>query len=325
MRRSTVIILLLIMALAWTAPVYAQDGFSPEEQTALDEVSAALEALTNANTYTADVTQKVTQVISLEYSGQSLQMDQTMSSTGSLQFESKPDNQYDNQQAQMTQTVHSTTSGAQNDDRIIGPIDTQIIVTDDHIYLKVEPPEDLQAYYPVGWQDVTEGADAFPGMGMVNIDSMVSMDNIAGTEFTTNVLSAVRTVVVLEPETVGERTANHYRLGLDPQQALETVGAANMQQLLNADESPFDVPSFIDLLFNDDDTRYDVDFLIFADDQTLYSLSVHMMIDLAIPPGILIDQSLSDADMAFKQDVVQITQISGIDVPVSIQAPELDQ
>lgn len=325
MRRSTVIILLLIMALAWTAPVYAQEGFSPEEQTALDEVRAALETLTGADTYTADITQKTAQVIGVDYSGQSVLMDQTMATTGSLQFESKPDNQYDNQQVMMTQTVHSTMTGAQNDDRIIGPIDTQIIVVDDHIYLRVEPPEDLQAYYPSGWQDVTEGADAFPGMGMVNIDSMVSLGNVTGLEYADNVLSAVQTVAVLEPESIGERIANHYRLELDPQQALETVGAANLEQMFDPDQSPFDVPKFIDLIFNDDDTRYDVDFLIFADDLTLYSISVHMTTDIDIPSEILTDPSLSEADMSFKQDVVQIVQISGIGVPVSIQAPELGQ
>jgi hypothetical protein len=325
MRRSTVVILLLIMALAWIAPVYAQEGFSPEEQTALDEVRAALETLTGANTYTADTTQKVTQVIGIEYSGQSLTMDQIMTMTGSLQFENKPDNQYDNQQVQMTQTIQSTSSGVQNLDQTIGPVETQIIVADDHIYLRVEPPEDLQAYYPRGWQDVTEGADAFPGMGTVNIDSVVQMSNITGPGYTEGVLSAVQMVVILEPETIGERTANHYRLGLDPRQAMETVGAANMEQMFNADQSPFDVPKFIELIFNDEDTRYDVDLLIFADDQSLYSLSVHMTTDLDIPPGLLTDPSLSGADMSFKQDVVQIVQISGIDVPVSIQAPELGQ
>jgi hypothetical protein len=325
MRRSTVIILLLIMALAWVAPVVAQEGFSPEEQTALDEVRAALESLTGANTYTADITQKTVQVISIDYSGQSLLMDQTMTTTGSLQYESMHDNQYDNQQVQMTQTVQSTMTGAQNADQTIGPIDTQIIVVDDHIYLRVEPPEDLQAYYPRGWQDVTGGADAFPGMGMFNIDSIVSLGNITGPEYAEGVISAVRTVVVLEPETVGARTANHYRLGLDPRQALETVGAANVEQMFNADQSPFDVPKFIELLFNDEDTRYNVDVLIFADDQTLYSVSAHMTIDLTIPPGLLTDPSLSGADMSFKQDVVQIVQISGTDVPVSIQAPELGQ
>jgi hypothetical protein len=325
MRRSTVIILLLIMALAWAAPVHAQEGFTPEEQTALDEVRTALESLTGANTYTADITQKTVQVIGLDYSGQSLVMDQTMSSTGSFQFESKPDNQYDNQQVQMTQTVHSTTTGAQNDDRTIGPIDTQIIVVDNHIYLRVEPPEDLQAYYPRGWQDVTEGADAFPGMGMLNIDSIVSLGRITGPEYAQGVISAVRTVVILEPETIGERTANHYRLELDPRLALDTIGAASMEQMFNAQQSPFDVPKFIELLFNDDNTHYDVDFLILADDQSLYSLSVHMTTSVDIPPDVLTDPSLSGADVSFSQDVVQIVQISGTDVPVSIRAPELGQ
>ncbi len=62
MRRSTVIILLLIMALAWMTPVRAQEGFTPEEQAALDAVRAALESLAGADTYTADITQKVVQV-----------------------------------------------------------------------------------------------------------------------------------------------------------------------------------------------------------------------------------------------------------------------
>jgi hypothetical protein len=325
MRRVTVIILLSIMALAWSTPAYAQEGFSPVEQAALDEAQATLEAFTGANTYTADVSQKVVQTIQIAYAGQSILMDQTMASTGSLQFENMPDNQYDNQQVAMTQTIQSTMSGAQNADQTIGPIETQIIVVDDHIYLRIEGSPDIQTYYPHGWQDVTEGADAFPGMSMVNIDSMVNLGNIAGPDYTADLLKAVQTVVILEPKVIGERVANHYRLGLDPRQALETVGAANLEQLFNADQSPFDVAGFIDLLFKDPDTRYDVDFLIFADDQSLHSIAVHMTTDVDIPSSLMTEPSLRGTDMSFKQDVVQIVEISGFEIPVDIQAPEIGQ
>ncbi len=323
MRRSTVIILLLIMALAWITPVRAQEGFSPDEQAALDAVRAALESLAGADTYTADITQKVVQVIGVDYSGQSIQMDQSMSSAGSLQFEKMPDSQYDNQQMSVTQTIQSSMSGAQTLDQTIGPMETQMIVVDDRIYLKIEAPEDLQAFIPSGWHDVTEGADAFPGMEMLNIDSMVSLNPMAEADYTDNLLKAVLTVVILEPETVDGRAANHYRLELDPKVALETIGAVNLEQMFNAEQTPFDMAGFIELIFNDEDTRYDVDVLIFADDQTFYSLSVHMTMDIDIPSDLLTDPSLQGAEMSFKQDVVQIVQISGTNVPVSIQAPEL--
>jgi hypothetical protein len=325
MRRPMVIVLLLIMALAWIAPAYAQEGFGPEQQRALDEVHAALDTFTGADTYTAHVSQKVAQAVGIDFAGQSLLMDQTMSSTGSVQFEKMPENKYDNQQMMMTQTIQSVVSGAQSLDQTIGPIETQFIVVDDHVYLRVETPQEMQGFYPHGWQDVTEGADAFPGMSMLNIDNMISMGNIAGPEYTTDLLNAVRTVSILEPEPIGERTSNHYRLELDPRQALETIGAANLEQMFDPDQSPFDVAGFIELLFKDEDTRYDVDFLIFTDDQTLHSLSVHMTTDVDIPSSIMTDPSLSGAEMSFKQDVVQIVEISGTDIPVAIQTPELGQ
>ena len=324
-RRLTIMILLLIMALAWSAPVRAEEGFTPEEQTALDEVRAALDSLTGADTYTADVTQKVGQVININYAGQSLLMDQTMASTGSLQFENKPDNQLDNQQMIMSQTIQSSMSGMQNTDQTIGPLETQIIVADDHIYLRIETPPDMRAYFPRGWQDVTEGADAFPGMNMVNIKNMLSIGNITGPEYIGGLLDAVRTVAVLEPETIDGRAVNHYRLELDPRQALETIGAASLEEMFNAGQLPFDVAGFIELMFADEDTHYDVDFLVFADDQMLCSLSVHMLFDIDIPSSLFTDASLTGAEMSLKQDTVQITKIGGMNVPVSIQAPELGQ
>jgi hypothetical protein len=325
MRRTTVIITLLAVMLVWIAPVRAQDSFTSDEQAALDSVRAALESLTGAHTYTADITQKVDQNIGITYLGQALQMVQTMSSTGSLQFEDQPQNQYDNQSMTLTQNIVSSTSSATitNQTQTIGPLETRLIVVDDHIYLRMDVPANLQSAIPHGWVDVTGGADAFPGMDMFNIKGMLELGSIAGPEYADSLLKAVLAVDILEPETVDGRTANHYRLALDPKLALETVGAANLEQMFNADQSPFDVAGFIDLLFSDEDTHYDVDFLIFADDQTLHSVSVHMTIDVDIPSSLLTDPSLQGAEMSFKQDVVQITQISGIDVPVTIEVPEL--
>ena len=49
----------------------------------------------------------------------------------------------------------------------------------DHVYLKMEVPAELQSLLPRGWHDITEGAAAFPGMELINIEGILEMGNIA--------------------------------------------------------------------------------------------------------------------------------------------------
>jgi hypothetical protein len=123
---------------------------------------------------------------------------------------------------------------------------------------------------------------------------------------------------------VDERTVNTYRLMLDPPLALQGIGAGNLEGMFNAEQSPFDIAGFIELLFTDEDTRYIVDFSIFEDDQTLHNYTERMSTDVLIPSSLITDPSLQGAEMTLVQDVVQTFQPHDYGVPVSIQAPELE-
>lgn len=331
MRRPTLVLLaLLLVTIApiparTSTPAHAQDGFGPEEQAALDDIRAALDEFVVAGTYTAEIEQKMDQDLLMTYLGRDVVIKQTVASIGTLQFENTPDNEYDNRHLFLTQTVSSNIQGLGADQQqTVGPIQTQMVVVDDQIFLKMDVPPELQAAIPSGWYDVTEGAEAFPGMAMFDMQGMLKLGNVFGPTYLNDLFEAVLTVEILEPDTVDGRTVNTYRLTLDPPKALQGIGAANMEGMFNAEQSPFDVAGFIELLFTDEDTRYIVEFSIFADDQTLHNYTERMSTDVLIPSSLITDPSLEGAEMTIVQDVVQTLQPHDYGVPVSIQAPELE-
>jgi hypothetical protein len=323
MRRPTRVLLALL--LITITPARAQDGFGPEEQAALDEIRAALGQFVVASTYTADIEQKMDQDMVMTYQGRDVVIKQTVASLGTLEFEDTPDQEYDNRHLFLTQTVSTDIQGLGSDqEQVVGPIQTQMVVIDGQIFIKMDVPPELQAAVPSGWYDVTEGADAFPGMEVFDMQGMLKLGNVFGPTYLDDLIGAVLTVEILEPAAVDGRTVNTYRLTLDPPLALQGIGAANLEGMFNAEQSPFDIAGFIELLFTDEDTHYTVDFSIFADDRTLHNYTERMSIDVLIPSSLITDPSLQGAEMTLVQDYMQIMQPHDYGVPVSIQAPELE-
>ncbi len=147
MRRPA--LLLFVMVFTLVAPVHAQDGLSAEEQTALDEIRAALDQFMSAETYTLAVEQKMDQNLIMAYLGQNLTLDQSIGSAGTLEFARIPENEYADRHLILTQTIESDLQGAgNNQQQTIGPIQTQMVVVDDRIYIKMDVPAELQAAIP---------------------------------------------------------------------------------------------------------------------------------------------------------------------------------
>jgi hypothetical protein len=323
MRWLTLLVALLAMALLTLAPARAQDGFTPEQQAALDDIHAALNHLVGLDSYTAQIGQKMDQDITLTYLGRKVTVLQNIASDGTLQYEARPDSEYDNRHLDLTQTVVSTViSGEQTQESTVGPIRTQLIVIDDRVYLQMETPPELQGLIPAGWHDVTDGAEAFPGMALFDIQGMLKVGDVFSADYIDNLFTAVVAVEILESDTVGGRAVNHYQLVLDAPAALQSIGADTLEGMFDQEQTPFDVPGYIEVMFNDEDTRYVLDFAIYADDQTLYSYAERMTMDVLIPSDLIIDPTLQGAEMTLAQDVVQTLQFSGFNLPVSIQAPK---
>jgi hypothetical protein len=323
MRRQWIMIGIVVAALlvGVLAPVSAQDGLDEQQQAALDEIRAALDHFINADTYTATISQRLTQTTGLTYLGQSVTTDWQVDANGEVQVQKMPDNQYDNRHATLSQIVNVAVSGGGQDDRASVGIEFEMIVVDDSIYLNVNMPGDLQARVPQGWQDITNGADMYPGMGAFNIDQMVKLGGGFGSDYVDMLTGAVTNVETLGQETVGGRVATRYRLTLDPVKALEGIGASNLEAMFNPDEMPFDIPGLIALIYADEDTTYTVSVAVWPDDQTLYEYSEALTTDLVIGPDLIIDPALAGASMTLVQNSTQTLQPTAFNQPVEIVSP----
>jgi hypothetical protein len=308
-------------------PVAAQGGFTPDDQAALDDVQAAFEGLLAAETYTADLTQNLTQDIGVSFQGQQLALAQQVESSGTVQFQQAPANTFANRTLSLDQTVTQTLSGAGLDSEqlVIGPMTFEFIVFDDELYMRMDVPLDMQGLVPEGWQVVTEGAEVFPGMGMYNMEQVTQMGGNFDPEYLRALIAGVTAVELLEPETVEGQALNRYQLTLDPVQTLEALGAANLENMFNTGAVPFDVPALIDLIYNDEDTRHTIEVAIGADDGALHSYAESVWLDVEIAAEMLDDPSLAGAEMTLTQTMVQTLTLTGVDVPVEIAAPDLDE
>ncbi len=175
-----------------------------------------------------------------------------------------------------------------------------------------------------GWHDVTDGAESFPGLALFDLQGLLEIGETFGPDYLINLFGAVTSVEIQEPETIEGRDVNYYRLALDPALALQGIGAGNLEGMFNAEQSPFDIAGFIELMYSDEDTAYTVNFAIYADDQTLYRYVEEMHTDILIPASLITDPSIQGAEMTLVQDVIQTLQPQDVNMPVSIEAPNLN-
>lgn len=322
MRRYTVVLLLIVVLLGtMLVPVHAQDEFTPDQQAALDEVRAALEHLASVDTYTAAVLQQMDQTVTVSYEGETLELIQQIKSEGEVAVEYQPDNQYDNQQTDLVQDITQTISGiGQDQETEVGPMEFHLIVLDDRIYMQMQVPPDLAGMMPEGWQDVTGGADMFPGMGMFNIEGLLDLGSNFTQSYVDGLLASVVSIETLESEAEGE---NRYRLDLDGRTLLDTVGIDSLSQMFNTEEMPFDVPGLIDLMFSDEDTRFSLEITVNASDQTLIEYAERNTIDIAITADLITDPTLQGADMSLQQEQLKVLIPCQFNEPLAITAPEL--
>jgi hypothetical protein len=316
----------MMTAVVPLVPAAAQDsGFSDTEQAALDEVRAALERFVNLDSYSATISQQTKQDIGITYLGQKIRLLQEVDAQGTMQVDKDAEGEFDNQQLSLTEMISQQISGGGADqDSQLGPVLLDLITVDDRVYMRVKIESDSSGVMPQGWVDVTDGMEAFPGMGMFDIRQMLEM-GVFGPENLTAWFDSVITVKVREPAEVDGQTINTYRLGFDAAKALETFGTANMESMFNANALPFDIAALIDLIYSDEDTTFIIDFGIGADDQQLTEMTQVVTMDIAIGSELITDPSLKNADMTLLQTSIQSYQFYGFDEPVTISAPDVTE
>ncbi len=327
MRRfmSAAILILVAAALALAGirtPARAQEGFSAEQQAALDEIQTALEQFDALDSYSADYSQVIKQAVSMSFQGQTIRMVQNVESEGMLKVQ-KTAGAYNDRALTLTQTLHvELTGGGLNERQDVEAIHTTLIVVDDHMYLNYEVPPELANAFPKGWHDVTGGASAYPGMAIFDILGLLQVDSTASLEL---LADAVLDVEILEPETAAGNTTNHYRLVLDPAQVVESLGPAALEGMFNADQTTADIPTLIDLLYNDANTHITADFVIDAAQHTLVEYALQMVSDADVSKAYANDPTLNEGSLPLVQNVTQSMRPYALDEPVTIQAPNLGQ
>jgi hypothetical protein len=316
-------LVVIIAAAVLLTPAAAQDGeLSEAEQAALDDVRAALENFINVTTYSADISQQTKQDIGMRFQGETVRLEQEVDAQGTIQLEKVTDGELDNQHLSLTEHISQQLSGAGADqDSELGPVLLDLIIVDDRIYMRLKMESDTSGLLPEGWVDVTDGAEAFPGMGLFDIQQMLKISGNIGPEYVTGLLEAVVGIEIQEPSEVEGQTINHYRLDLNPALAFGTI--ADVESMFNSSELPFDVAGLVDLMYTDEDTALFIDLGVGADDQKLVELTQVITIDITIGPELITDPSLKEAEMTMLQTSNQTYRFYGFDEPVTINAPDL--
>jgi len=327
-RTTLFAILLLALMAVPSGAVWAQDGLSASEQAALDSARRAIDHFFTLDTYTVEHTQALTQQIGISLGGQSLQIDQQIAQQGTTVTERQPDNRYDNIASHLDQTLTQTLSTAGQTIQSLTVEQTfEMIVLDDRAYLRVQVSDPALAdFFPEGWQDVTSGAGAFPGMELYNIDQLLNMGSTAfSAEMFEILLSATVRAETLEPETLDGVPIARYRLTLDPAQAFSGANAQMLRAMFNEAATPFDVDALIELIFTDDDTTYVLTLWVDDEAGVLHGYEVALEMDITIPGSMITDPTLSGAEMSLAQDSVATLSLVDLNEPVEITAPPLGE
>jgi hypothetical protein len=328
MRRYLFTILLAaLVMLGGLAPAGAQDGDgngdgdTPPE---LAEVSAALESFLALESYAASLSQQVDQTMTLAYLDQTATMTQTINTEGTTSLQKVAANTYPNQQSILNQTIEQDMSGMGVADQTTIAMTIEMIVVDDEIYMKLEVPDDMQGFVPEGWQDVTGGASAFPGMEMFDIDQLLAYGSVTMSDaYLDALVGSVDEVENLGEDTLGDTTVTRYRMTVAPAVAFNAGGVFDVQDMFRQSAMPFDIPALIDSIVQDEDTTFSLEVAIGVDDQMLYEITTGMTLDIAIGDELITDPALEGAEMTLAQTVSQTQVLSGFDEPVAITAPDV--
>ncbi|HEX3049316.1 MAG TPA: hypothetical protein VHP83_01575 [Aggregatilineaceae bacterium] len=323
-RRYLALIVTVLLLAQPLALAHGQDGgWTPEEQAALDDVAAAFANFMALDSYTANVAQDVEQYMEIPMMGSdSITTTTTIDTAGTIEAGQPA---IDNQHLVMTEKITQESGGTgASAPMVVGPIDLEMIVVNDRIYLKMALPEELSGYYPEDWQDITEGADMYPGMEMFDFKAMLELSGNFGEDYVNNLMNATTGIEILGQSDLDGRTVNRYRLTLDIQKALETIGASSLESMFNnTDQMPFDVGLFIDLIYGSENTTYTIELAVGADDQLLYSFVQTMYFDVVLTSDVITDPRLAGYTINFNQNYMQSIKLQTMNEPVNITAPPL--
>jgi hypothetical protein len=322
-------LLLALIAVPFGAARAQDGGFGAEEQAALDSARSAVETFFTAQTYTVSHTQSLAQQIAVSLGTEAITIDQTIDQQGTTTSERQPDNRFDNQTSTLDQTITQTLRGAQpGQEQTLSLAQTlDMIVLDDRAYLRITTDDpQLAGFFPEGWVDITEGAEAFPGMELYDIEQLLASNSSEfSAEMFEALFGAVSEVELLESETVGDVTARRVRLVLDPVVAFSGEGSASLREMFNAAALPIDVDGLIEVIFTDEDTHYEITLLLGDEDGALYGYDVILDMDIAIPAELVTDPSLAGAQMSLAQQSVSTLRFSNLNEPADISAPPLEE
>lgn len=334
MRRHGLIALALLTVLVASlghpsAALHAQDGtgLSADEQAALDTIRAAFEPLINATTITQTIEQNGTQRLTVDFQGENITISQETSITGESVVERVPDADMPNQQVSLNETITQTLSGTDVDESVtVGPIMADVIAVDGRLFMRLaldDPDAAMQTVLPSGWQEITDGAEAFPGMNIYQVEQLMSM----GQEFFDTGMTALwdeATAVTLPDASADDGSGEQiYTVAIDPPAVLEIMGSENMAGIFSGSDMPFDVERLFEVMFNDEDTRYSITVHLSGDGQ-LRELTTNISIDTAIAGDLITDPTLAGAEITLVQEVAQTSRIDDLNGPVSITVPAID-
>lgn len=327
MRRIALLIGIVIsLAAGALIPAAAQDDLSEEEQAMLEEVRTACTNWLALESYGAAFEQNVQQDIDMVYQGQSIKLLQTVEATGDMQTEMLAAEGVFNQSLSMVQTItQDMQGGGLNNQQTIGPITTEVIIVDGRSYMRMEAAGEIGAYFPVGWQDITEDASVF---GMQEFDMNQLFQLSAATmnqEYFDTVLESTMTIEMLGEETLEGVPVKRYQLVLDISSALEAVGGAASLEQAFSQNLGIDVALMLDQIYDPERTSYAFEVAVGVEDQMVHEFVTRMLTDLDMGPELFTDSTLAGATVAMIQDVVMTLHVYEFNEPVTIEAPELGQ
>lgn len=329
MRRALPAIFSLLLALSAlpAATLLAQDGLDAEARATLDTARRAIDGFFALDTFAIEHSQTLDQQIGISLGAESVTIDQRIEQRGTTVTERQPGSRFDNATSALEQVITQTIAGGGQEQSVTLAQGIDMILLDERAYLRVTSDDPaLAGFFPDGWRDVTDGAEEFPGMEMYNLDQLL---RFSSSTFSADVfavlLDAVTEAETLAPETLGGVTVTRTRLALDPAAAFTGASADALAEMFNAGALPLDVEGMLDLIFTDEDTRYEITLLLGADGTVLYGYDVFLSMDIAIPASLLTDPTLAGAEMSLAQQSVSELRFTDQNEPVTISAPELEE
>lgn len=329
MRRALLVIVSLLLALtALPAPMLlAQDGLDAEARAALDTARRAIDGFFALDTFTIEHTQTLDQQIGISLGAESVILDQRIEQQGTTVTERQPDSRFDNAASELDQVITQTLAGSGQEQALTLAQQIDMVLLDERAYLHVTSDDPaLTGFFPAGWRDVTHGAAEFPGMQLYDLDQLLRLSSSTfSAEIFAVLLGAVTGVETLAPDTLDGVTVTRTRLALDPAAAFTGASADALRAVFNAGALPLDVNGLLNLIFTDEDTRYEITLLLGADDAVLYGYDVFLSMEVAIPASLLTDPTLAGAEMSLAQQSVSTLRFANQNEPVTITAPELEE